>query len=78
MMLVHSPHPCKKLGGMELHYSNKNYSDRFKCSVCGNSRRFSLNFLGGRRVPMCDGKNIKAGEKLEFKKFRELKEMANI
>jgi len=69
--------PCKKMGGIHLQYSNKNYSDLFMRITCGKSRRFSLNFLGGRRVPMCNGHEIKAGDKLDFKTYKELRDQAD-
>jgi hypothetical protein len=72
----HTAEPCRQVGGVEQHYSNKNYSDKFVCGVCGKSRRFSLNFLGNRRVPMCDGVNIKSGETLDYHTYRALKERA--
>jgi hypothetical protein len=54
----HTPTECKRVSGVELRYSFKNWSDRFECSECGKGRRFSLNFLGQRK-PVCDGLAIK-------------------
>lgn len=64
--------PCKRMKGIYLQYSYKNYSDLFVCITCGKTRRFSLNFLGGRRVPMCNGKTITASEKLSFEAYKAL------
>lgn len=75
--MEHVKQPCRQAGGINLQYSNKNYSDLFVCIECGKSRRFSLNFLGGRRVPMCDGVNIKGGDKLDYQAYRAMKDKAN-
>ena len=53
-----------------MQYSGKSYSDKFLCPVCGNARRFNLNFLSNRRVPHCDGNQIKAGDRLEYTAYR--------
>ncbi len=73
-MSKHTPHPTKQTG--RLHYHTKSYSDEFVCPVCGLARRFNLNYLGNRRVPMCDGKQIKAGDKLTFAEYQALKARA--
>lgn len=67
-MAKHDPHPCKRQ--MLTHFHTKSYSDAFKCPVCGAVHRFNLNYLGNRRVPMCDGETIKAGEKLTLAEWQ--------
>jgi hypothetical protein len=74
---MHNPAPCKRRKGLYLRYSAKNWSDEFVCCACGKARRFSLNYLGLRRVPMCDGESIKAGEALEWEAWRALTDQAN-
>jgi hypothetical protein len=61
--MKHPPVECKRMMGLELHYSFKNWSDRFKCPVCEKSKRQSLNFLGSR-VLTCDGENISITKKV--------------
>jgi len=53
----HPPAVCVRMMGLELQYSFKTWSDRFKCPVCGASQRRSLNFLGSRKL-VCDGERI--------------------
>lgn len=36
-------------------FHTKSWSAAFKCRVCGKSRRWNLNFLGNRFVPVCNG-----------------------
>lgn len=72
----HAAHPTRRLMGAHLQYRTKNWSDAFECPVCGLRRRFSLNFLGNRRVPMCDGKKITAGPVLSFDDYRSAVEAA--
>lgn len=50
----HEPAECKRQMGLHLRFATKSWSDSFKCPVCGEAKRFNLNFLGGKRV-MCDG-----------------------
>lgn len=56
---THDAAECTRAGGFELHYHGKNWSDRFVCPICGNSRRYNLNYLGRRKV-YCDGRTIVA------------------
>ena len=64
----HDPATCQRVGGLEQRYSFRNWSDRFKCPECGNSRRFSINFLGSRKL-ICDGVDIKTEKKEVATKF---------
>lgn len=50
----HAPTAAKRLLGLHLWYSGKNYSDAFQCPVCQRTKRYNLNFLGSR-VPVCSG-----------------------
>lgn len=74
--MSHSPHPCRRRKGIYLRYSTKNWSDEFACPACGLSRRYNLNLLGSRRVPMCDGERIVAGPALPFGEWRALVDAA--
>jgi rubredoxin len=56
--MIHKPVECKRVMGVELRYSFKNWSDKFVCPACGKSKRQSLNFLGSR-VLVCDGESIR-------------------
>lgn len=51
---IHEPTVCKRKMGMDLAYNGKNWSDAFRCPVCGAQKRYNLNFLGGHKV-ICDG-----------------------
>lgn len=52
-------HPLLRMARTnETHYSTKNWSDRFVCLECGNTRRHNLNYLGSRRTLYCDGENM--------------------
>lgn len=68
---AHEPTPCRQLGGVHLQFATKSYSDAFECSCCGKVRRFNH-----RRVPMCDGTGIKAGDRLDFKTYRTLRDQS--
>ena len=59
--MKHPPVVCRRMMGLELRYSFKNWSDRFKCPVCEKSKRQSLNFLGSR-VMVCDGETIQVAK----------------
>lgn len=56
---VHAPTQAKRLKGIHLRYSFRNWSDCFQCPDCGKQRRYSLNFLGQRKA-ICDGARITA------------------
>lgn len=47
----------KRLMGFHLQYSFKNWSDAFECPVCGKKKRYSLNFLGRKKV-FCNGEKF--------------------
>jgi hypothetical protein len=49
--------------GAHLQYSYRNWSDAFQCPICEQKRRYSLNFLGQRKV-ICDGVKIAAVAKV--------------
>lgn len=55
----HTPTETARVKGLSLRYSFRNWSDEFKCPTCGQSRRYSLNFLGQRKL-ICDGQKIAA------------------
>jgi len=58
-MTKHTPTECRRVKGLELRYSFRNWSDKFVCPQCDKSRRYSLNFLGSRPV-VCNGEKITA------------------
>lgn len=51
---AHEPAQCRRVGGAELRYHTKNWSDAFRCPVCERQRRYCLNYLG-RQFVWCDG-----------------------
>jgi hypothetical protein len=38
--MTHELHPCRKVGGIELRFSTKSWSDLFVCPLCGNIAAF--------------------------------------
>jgi hypothetical protein len=59
--IQHTPTQAKRLMGAHLQYSYRNWSDAFQCPTCEQKRRYSLNFLGQRKV-ICDGVKIAASQ----------------
>ena len=65
--ISHEPAIAKRLMGAHLRYSYRNWSDAFQCPTCEQKRRYSLNFLGQRKV-ICDGVKIAAVAKVYIAK----------
>jgi hypothetical protein len=57
--ISHEPAIAKRMMGLHLKYSFRNWSDAFQCPACEQTRRYSLNFLGQRKV-ICTGVKIAA------------------
>ena len=72
MDAVHALVPCAQ-DNRSIDFHTKSYSYEFCCPICRKTRRFNTNYLGSRRVPMCDGKQIKAGPKLDWDGFQSVR-----
>src|ERR1700758_1576377 len=74
--MCHELHPTRQLKGPYQQFHTKSWSDMFECPVCGLRRRFNLNYLGSRRVPMCDGSKIVAGPLMDWSEWKALTDRA--
>jgi hypothetical protein len=72
----HEAHPARELGPKYVQFHTKSYSTMFECPCCGLRRRYNLNYLGQRKVPMCDGVKMTVTDRLSFSEWTAAKNKA--
>lgn len=50
----------------------KSYSFEFACPRCGKRRRMNTNYLGSRRLMLCDGLQIKPSARLSWDDYHAM------
>lgn len=71
LAVQHQPVVAKR-DPKSIDFHTKSYSFDFRCPQCGKVRRFNTNYLGGRRLPLCDGIAIKPTERLPWEQYHEM------
>lgn len=71
VLAVHPMSACKK-DARTIDFHVKSYSFEFACPRCGKRRRMNTNYLGGRRLLLCDGTRIKPSARLSWDDYRAM------